>query len=537
LLAGRLRVEDLFGFEEVVQVRDRRHGTAMASLLVHGDRNRNEPPLDRTVAVVPVMAWDGGDESLPEDRLVVDVVHQAVRALRAPPDPLAPNILIVNLSLGNLRRPFHGRMSPWARLLDYLAWQHGILFVVSAGNVGERFTIDGFDTSTAFGAAPPSDRAAATLRAVNSLAPDRRLISPAETVNGLTVGASNEDAVDPSQRRAAAINVDPYPGLCMTNPSSRLGPGFAGAVKPDALMPGGREHVRPVATGSGLEVQPARAARAFGLKVAAPDGGQAAEYFTGGTSGAAALASRTCHLIHDALERAYGRTFLDLPHARRALILKALFAHGARWPDATADLIRATLGPHGRGQAPKQKDNVRRFCGYGVVDPSDVVACAADRATFWAAGTIGPEEAVRIEVPVPQCMGGRAQPHELAATLAWFTPILPGRQSYRTVRLSLLDPQEVTDLQVAAAREQPDANQAKRGTSLSRRWSGDRAPIVHGGMFVSLIVQRDPDQGEAIDDPVPFAIAATLAMPSVVELYDEVRARLAIIQPVRPRAR
>jgi hypothetical protein len=534
LLAGRLRVEDLFRLEEGVQVRDRRHGTAMASLLVHGDRNRNEPPLGRTVAVVPVMAWDGNDEALPEDRLVVDVIYRAVGALRAQPDPLAPDVLIMNLSLGNLRRPFHGQMSPWARLLDRLAWEHGILFIVSAGNARERFPIEDFHTTTDFEAAAPSDRAASTLRAIHSLAPDRRLISPAETVNGLTVGASNEDSVDPSGRRAAAVNVDPYPGLRMANPSSRLGPGFAGAVKPDALMPGGREHVRPVISGGRLEVQPAGAARAFGLKVAAPDGGQAAEYFTGGTSGAAALASRTCHLIHDALEQAYGRLFLDLPHARRAVLLKALFAHGARWPDATADFIRVTLGPHGRGQAPRQRDNMRRFCGYGVVDSSEVVACAADRATFWATGAIGPQEAVRIDVPVPQCIGGKAQPHELAATLAWFTPILPGRQSYRMVRLSLLDPQEIADLQVTATREQPDANQAKRGTLLSRRWSGNRAPIVHSEMFVSLIVQRDPDQGEAIDDPIPFAFAATLAMPAVVELYEEVRARLAARQPVRP---
>jgi hypothetical protein len=537
LLAGRLRVEDVFNLEEGVQVRDRRHGTAMASLLVHGDRNRNEPPLGRTVAVVPVMVWDGNGEALPEDRLVVDVIHRAIGALRAQPDPLAPDVLIVNLSLGNLRRPFHGQMSPWARLLDRLAWEYGILFVVSAGNAGERFPIEGFQNSIDFGAAAPSDRSAATLLAMHSLAPDRRLISPAETINGLTVGASNEDAVDASGRRAAAINVDPYPDLRMANPSSRLGPGFAGAVKPDTLMPGGREHVRPGISGGRLEVQPAGASRAFGLKVAAPDGSQATEHFTGGTSGAAALASRTCHLIHDALEQAYGQPFLDFPHAQRALILKALFAHGARWPDATADLIRATLGPHGRGQAPKQKDNVRRFCGYGVVDPSEVVACAADRVTFWATGSIGPEEAVRIDVPVPNCMGGKAQPHELAATLAWFTPILPGRQSYRTVRLSLLDPQEIADLQVGSAQGQPDANQAKRGTLLSRRWSGSRAPVVHNGMFVSLTVQRDPDQGEAIDDPIPFALAATLAMPAVVELYDEVRARLGIVQPVRPRAR
>ena len=107
LLAGRLRVEDLFGLEEAVQVRDRRHGTAMASLLVHGDRNRNEAPLDRTVAIVPVMAWDGNGEALPEDRLVVDVIYRAVGALRAQPDPIAPDVLIVNIPLVRTNeRPF-----------------------------------------------------------------------------------------------------------------------------------------------------------------------------------------------------------------------------------------------------------------------------------------------------------------------------------------------------------------------------------------------------------------------------------------------
>ena len=147
LLAGRLLVEDLFDLEDGVQVRDRRHGTAMASLIVHGDRNRVEPPLGRPVISVPVMTWDGHCETFPNDRLVVDMIHQAVIAMRAQPDPLGPDVLIVNLSLGNLRRPFHGQMSPWARLLDKLAWQHGILFVVSAGNAGERFAIGDCGTS------------------------------------------------------------------------------------------------------------------------------------------------------------------------------------------------------------------------------------------------------------------------------------------------------------------------------------------------------------------------------------------------------
>ena len=533
LLAGRLLVEDIFDLEDGVQVRDRRHGTAMASLIVHGDRNRVEAPLGRPVISLPVMTWDGHCETFPNDRLVVDMIHQAVIAMRAPPAPIGPDVVIVNLSLGNLRRQFHGQMSPWARLLDRLAWQHGILFVVSAGNAGERFAVGDYGTSGDFEAAAASDRAAATLRAVHSLAPDRRIISPAETVNGVTIGASNEDAVLSTGRTAGSINVDPYHGLSMANPSSRLGPGYGNAVKPDALMPGGREHLRAVASGGGLVVQPAAAARAWGLMGAPPATGQPTEHYTGGTSGAAALASRTCHLIHDALEQTYGAVFLDLSHSNRALCLKALFAHGARWPNAAADLIQATLGPHGRGQAPKQKDNVRRFCGYGIVDPSNVVACAADRATFWAAGSIGSEEAVRIDIPIPRCMGGQARPHELVATLAWFTPVAPGRRSYRAVKLSLLEPDEITDLRLTGAQRQPDANQVKRGTLLSRRWSGSDAPVVTDGMWASLIVQRDPDQGEPTDDVVPFAIAATLAMPTMLDLYDQVRARLAVGQPVR----
>jgi hypothetical protein len=49
-------------------------------------------------------------------------------------------------------------------------------------------------------------------------------------------------------------------------------------------------------------------------------------------------------------------------------------------------------------------------------------------------------------------------------------------------------------------------------------------------MTVPLIVQRDPDLGAIIDEPVVFGLAVTLAMPGELAIYDEVRARL------RPRA-
>jgi hypothetical protein len=37
----------------------------------------------------------------------------------------------------------------------------------------------------------------------------------------------------------------------------------------------------------------------------------------------------------------------------------------------------------------------------------------------------------------------------------------------------------------------------------------------------------------AIDEPIPFAVAVTLTMPGVIEIYEQVRQRLAIPLPVR----
>ncbi|MEC9347670.1 MAG: S8 family peptidase [Pseudomonadota bacterium] len=531
-LARHLIVEDLFDLEPETLVADRVHGTAMASLIVHGDLNLQEAPLRRNIHVVPVMGARGW---FPSDRLVIDLIHTAVEAMRGGGDPSAPDIVIVNLSVGNALRPFQGSMSAWARLLDRLAYRFGLLFVVSAGNRQEKFAIPGYGSLTAFEDADTDERARKVVAALGRIVADRRLLSPAETVNGLTVGALNSDAIPDTQRQAASRNIDPYGDRGMSNPSSTLGPGFANAVKPDVLFPGSREHLQVLGNPSHIEVRPARGSRFAGLKVVAPprDGLVAADGWTNGTSAAAALASRTAHRIHDALELAYGEDFLSLGHLQRAVLLKALVAHTARWPEGGADLIRETIGPTDGRQHVRRKDNVRRFLGFGAVRPDDAVACAADRATFWACGTLGPDKRASVRVPVPVAISGKARPHAMFASLAWFTPVSPGRKSYRAVRLKLLEPGELGALSMTPAPDQPDTNQTNRGTLFMRRWEGSKAPVVGENMDVELFVQRDPDQGGPVDDPVPFGLAVTLTMPGVVEIYDQVRQRL----DLRARAR
>lgn len=254
-----------------------------------------------------------------------------------------------------------------------------------------------------------------------------------------------------------------------SNPSSALGPGFANSVKPDILLPGSREHFRLLSSGPALQLVPSGASRSHGLRVAAPPqaGRENWEHYTCGTSAATSIASRTAHQIHDALEIAYGAVFTDLPKHQRATPLKALLVHTAAWPIETADLIREILGPADPNKHTQQKDNIRRFLGYGVADPDAAIACAADRATFWAVGDLGPDQKRVITVPVPLCINGLARPHSLSATLAWFTPILPGRQICRSIRLVVCEPgDELGALRVEGSRRHRTRTKANVGRSI-----------------------------------------------------------------------
>lgn len=527
LLLGALNIEDQFGLEPAALVADRHHGTAMASLIVRGDRNKNEERLGRRIHVVPVL---GANDRFPSNRLVIDMIYQAVTTMRQGEVPSAPDILLINLSLGNARKPFHGQMSAWARLIDRLSYRFGILFIVSAGNHLTPFDVPGFATFTQYESSTEAKRASGTIAGLGQLLSERRLLSPAESVNAVTVGAANVDAVSPTDRRLARGSIDPFPSITTANPSSALGPGFANSVKPDILMPGSKEHVSFVTTGSTLSVRPNGPARAHGLKVAAPprDGVESVEHYTNGTSAAAALASRTCHQIHDALEAAYGDGFTSLSRALRATLMKALLVHTASWPLTTSQVIKEVLGPADNRLHVRQKDNIRRFLGYGFADADAAVSCTEDRATFWATGNLPREQAVTVQIPIPICINGAAQLHALVGTLAWFTPVLPGRRSYRAVRLTLTESDELSALRVESTRTQPDQNQSRRGTVFSRRWEGSEAPIVGANQVVTLTVQREPDQGSIIDEDIPFAIAVTLTMPGNIQIYNQVRTRLAI---------
>ena len=191
LLAGRVQIDDPDNWEADYVASERVHGTSMASLIIHGDLNERNAPLARPIYVRPIMKPTPSPntlrpEGVPENCLAVDLIHRAVRRLfegNQSEEPIAPQVRIINLSIGDRGRQFNQSMSPIARLLDWLSVKYGILFVVSAGN--HQTSIPLGISLNDFEALQPNEKEARTIRALYRDARLRKLLSPAESVNSL----------------------------------------------------------------------------------------------------------------------------------------------------------------------------------------------------------------------------------------------------------------------------------------------------------------------------------------------------------------
>jgi hypothetical protein len=532
LLAGRLSIDDPDDLEALA-VGARIHGTAMASLVLHGDLNDPPSPISRRVYFRPVMYAPAlGSEIFRDDKLVIDVIVEAVMRMRANG---GPQVVLVNLSLGDVTKPFSGKISTWARALDYLAFNYGILFLVSAGNTNDGITLSDFPDNPGFEGANLADRARAALKGIDAVKADRRVLAPADSVNALTVGAWHKDSSQEAFRGASPF--PPYTGMDMPNLSSRLGPGLRRGTKPEALFPGGREQVRldPVAAPPRLLSHP-HPSRFWGLKVAAPpENGTMALHFTVGTSAATALATHSAHRIFDALEIAYPQLIAPMPLPERAVLLKALLLHSASWRGSEG-FIRSIIDPASDLHHEHWRREVCRHLGFGFVDPEDAIACAGDRATMWATGTLGLEASLTFDMPLPAAVTARATLREVRATLAWFTPIRPGHLAYRAVKLKIasLQSDALQIAGIATTTGQPSNSQSENGTVVHRRWRDSR--VGEGAASLPIQIQRERDQGTPIDESIPFGLAVTIEMPGEVRIYDQVRASIQI-QPraiVRP---
>jgi hypothetical protein len=533
-LAGRVTVDDPDDLDANYPVNRRQHGTEMASLIIHGDLTRGEAPLPRPLLVQPVMQPDGtSSEQTPPDRLLVDVIHRAVRRIKVADggEPAtAPGVVLINLSLGDRWRPFARVMSPLGRLLDFLAHRYRVLFLVSAGNVLDRLVIPDFATTREFEDADPEEREKAVLAALNANKSQRTLFSPAEAINALTIGAAHKSAIFSGGLPANLI--DPFTDECLPNMVSAMGLGYRKAVKPDLLLEGGRMPVRIVGSGGSVTVMPAdRPARLFGVRTAAPDplGSTRREDFTCGTSVATALATRAGHRILDTLmDGNGGSNHDDLPLEYQALALKTLLVHGATW-GPKGEMLDGFFEPQGSGQHVARRDDITRLLGFGVPDIERVLDCAENRATLLGFGTIAADSALLYRIPIPAGLNGQRAFRALTATLAWFTPINPRHQGYRRAALDI-SPGTDEKYWIADKREpcQPTDKTVVRGSLFHERRTGERAAVFVDDGDLLLRITCRATAGE-LDEEIPYALAISfeVGVEAGIPVYEEIRARIA----------
>lgn len=545
LLAGRLVVDDPDGWEGNYEAKDRVHGTAMASLILHGGDLANAPPTDRPLYVRPVMRPDPNDtfnarrtEQTPDDVLLIDLIHRSVKRIcegEAGQQPAAPSVRVINLSIGDSERLFARGMSPWARLLDWLAHRYRVLFIVSAGNDSSPLTIAAARGS--LGVMTNDARQALAFSALVAESTSRRLMSPAESINALTVGALH---ADPVQAPTVPNRFDLFAPEGIS-PISRVGHGYRRAVKPDILMPGGRtlhmeRFVGPVDVSV---VELVRLGSPPGHRTAIPPmpgGALDQTSHCRGTSNAAALASRAAMRAFDVLEELRGLTDRAPGPAFDAVVLKALLVHGASWGSESDRLIAertdlAAIADAHRRRA-QQQDFVTRWLGYGAADVERAITCTEQRATLLGAAEIAVDKALEFSAPLPPSLSGRREWRRITITLAWISPTNPTHQAYRRAKLWISRPGE--ELLVKRTRS-VDFQTAMRGTVQHEILEGDDAlAYVDGARFVCK-VNCAADAG-GFTGTVRFAVCVSLevGIQSGIPVYQEMRDRITPPIPVQP---
>ena len=526
LLDGHLVVDDPDEYEDAYQARERCHGTAMASLICHDDLNGQGMALGRPIYVRPIMQPRRGFnnrfvETVPDDILPVDLIHRAVTRLfegEGAEPPASPGIRVINLSIGNHAHPFVREMSSWARLIDWLSWKYNVLFIVSAGNHAYDIL---FDKSNRYlQNFSKEKRRTSIIQAVVSDTKNRRLLSPAETLNGLTVGAIHTDESGPVPEHL----VDPLM-TAMPSVFSAHGPGYRRAIKPDIHLPGGRQLLssHPAPPAGTVLLKPVESGRRPGQRVATPgqSGTLDATQHMRGTSNATALGSRSAHVFYELLEALRGQSGREIPTEFDAVLMKALLVHGAEWNDEFREYLSILKGNR-RGS--KLREYGARFLGYGRPDIARVIDGAEQRVTILGFGSLLDGEAGEFSLPLPPSLSDFNAPWRSIVTLAWFSPICVRQQKYRAAHLWFGLPSGIERDQ-----SYTDYRAVQRGTVQHEVFKGNYSLAVGEGGEMVVKVNCRKDAGN-IFGPIRFGLVVTLEVPDEllfpIPIYEEVRERI-----------
>ncbi|UZE10923.1 S8 family peptidase [Pseudomonas sp. B21-053] len=537
LLKDRLIIDDSENLESNSPVNTRSHGTAMASLILHGDLALEEETINRKLYVQFLLSAsiENPTETTPKNRLLLDIIYQAVKRIKELPSELGGNVFIINISLGDINRPFSGQMSAWARLIDFLAWKYNLLFIISTGNISTPITLDAISKPAQINSFTDDEKHIAFTKAIEQKIATRSIYSPAESINSLTIGASHSDG---SKHIPNAYLIDPYKISPFPSLISGLGLGYKSSVKPDILHCGGRALLSYSASTAGLSLYPGTAGKYFGQQVAG-SASQSATTKIIGTSNSAALATRAAIRIYDSLESQLSTVQFSALKTHMPSLIKGLLTHTADWGVA-GEFLESTLEPQSSHHWKNRRSNITRFLGYGAVDFDKVLGCTERRVTMLGTGALQKEDAQVFSFPIPTSISSRKDVRRLTITLSWLTPTKPGEQMYRDALLDFV-PEDKGGYAIGVSRfssNQPPADTSRRGTLVHEIFEGqDAIPIGDDDTLRVRVECRT--QGTQALPIIPYAIIITFEVATTLKanIYNEISTKIAIQNATRIRSK
>ena len=519
LLRNRIIIDDPDDYAADYESKYRIHGTSMVSLAIYGDIKKNERPISSPVYVRPILrpkrrAPNKVIEAVPENSLFIDVIHRAVKRMAegdGKQSATAPHTKVINLSIGDPVRQLATTMSPIARLLDFLAYKYQILFIISAGNHPEiiNFMNKSFD-ELKFLDMPQRNKVFGEIIKNNQR--NLKILAPAESLNGLTIGALYDDFSNTNETDHLILAVEK--GLI--SPVSSIGKGYRSMITPDLFYYGGRKFIKQKLNG---KIAWAESAREPGCLSAAPYGIGDADgcAFSFGTSNAAAQITHEAAKCHDILNQVFiSKTGHTTPIDTTAILLKAMLTHGASWKPIAEKLAAAM------STSPKQ---LSRWLGNGVPNIDRVIECTKERITLIGLGALKKNKGNIFRLPLPVDFSSRVMKRKLTATLAYFSPIAANKQAYRGAQLWF----NIDDggKGLVPVRQNTEWQSVRKGTLQHEIFIGEN-PIVWNDNELILKVNCKEDATKLKTEAIPYCLFVSfeVAEGSGVDLYTDISTKI-----------
>lgn len=435
---------------------------------------------------------------------------------------------IFNLSVGNSNAPYDNRhIKGIAYVLDKLAREYNVLFIVSAGN------FNGTEN-------PPIPAKSWREEYPKYLScPDAVIIDPAPALNVITVGSLARHNAHANEQRYPEIHALTPAAERQPSPFTRHGPSIKGAIKPDLMATGGNT-ASPMRT-EGKQWK----ADARGMGVLTLNHNFVGKTLFKEISGTSFAAPYITHLA--------GRILNEYPDSSANLLRAMLINHAAIPMESIGVFTDADVETHKENH---HRDLHRDVIGYGCVDTDTLFRSSESAVVLHAEDTIKHDSHQFYELPLPEpfLRSSRAK-REIRVSLAYSPPVRTTRLDYVATKIffrlvkgtSLKEVQKSfnhsTQVDTETRNDDSTSNRTVsaqlrgKGTVQASVWEFRQlSPKVK--WFVVVTRQDRPDWGEELcleEETYALVVTVTDRDNADARLYTQIQNRIQIQEQERAR--